>query len=99
MVRKENPDFLQRIYKAVWKACGASEEHANIMAEAISAGDRNGKMGQGMAVMEIPFFMWENDLLDINASPTVEKEGKNYVVLMVIGGLVSGVRLLQLIKQ
>lgn len=81
MMQKENPDFLQHVYKKIWKACGATNKHAKIMANAISAGDRNGKLGQGMAVFEIPFFMWEHNMLDIHAKPTVEKEGKNYVVV------------------
>jgi len=51
------------------------------MAHCISMGERNGKMGQGMAVFEIPFFMWEHKMLDIQAKPTVVQKGKNYVVV------------------
>ena len=81
MVLKENPDFLQRVYQAMWQACGASKKHAKIMAHCISMGERNGKMGQGKAVFEIPFFMWEHQMLDIKAKPSVVQKGKNYVVV------------------
>ena len=80
-MRRENPDYLERIYKAVWEACGATPEHAEIMAQAISAGDRNGKLGQGLAVFEIPFIMWEYGMLDIEAKPEVVQQGRNYVVV------------------
>jgi LDH2 family malate/lactate/ureidoglycolate dehydrogenase len=81
MVLKENADFLQRVYKAMWMACGASEKNAKVMAHCISMGNRNGKMGQGLAIFEIPFFMWQHQMLDISAKPSVVQKGKNYVVV------------------
>lgn len=81
MMRTEDPDFLQRIYREIWLKAGATEEHADIMAEAISAGDRNGKLGQGMAVFEIPVSKWSRGQLDIKAEPKVVQEGKCYSVV------------------
>ena len=55
---KMNADFLEYCYKRFWQQLGASEEHARIVARNISLGDRQGKLYQGMGVIEavlIPF--------------------------------------------
>lgn len=87
-MKRDDPDYLERIYYEVWSACGASPRHAQIMAGAVSAGDRSGKLGQGMAVFEIPFLMWEQGMLDIDAEPEVAAESGS--VLIVDGRRSSG---------
>jgi LDH2 family malate/lactate/ureidoglycolate dehydrogenase len=87
-MKRDDPDYLERIYHKVWSACGASPRHAQIMAEAISAGDRSGKLGHGMAVFEIPFLMWEQGILDIDAEPETVADSEG--VLVVDGRRSSG---------
>lgn len=87
-MKRDDPDFLEQIYSEVWAACGASQRHAEIMAKAISAGDRTGKLGQGMAVFEIPFLMWEQGALDIRAAPEIVQESDS--ILIVDGRRCSG---------
>lgn len=80
-MKRDDPDYLERIYYEVWLACGASPRHAEIVAKTVSAGDRAGKLGQGMAVFEIPFLMWEQGALDIQAEPEVVAEGPGFLVV------------------
>ena len=47
-----NADFLRYCLKRVWMAEGASEEHAQSVADALMVGIRQGKLNQGLGVYE-----------------------------------------------
>ncbi len=78
--RRENPDFLQFLYKSLWSAAGASDEHAEAVARAVSIGDRMGKLTQGMGVLDAIFITLETGDLDIKAEPQCVAEGPTWVL-------------------
>jgi len=92
--RSENPDFLQFVYKELWQAAGASEEHAEAVARGVSMGDRTGKLTQGMGVLDCIFLSLEMDCLDIKAVPEIVDEGPTWVLYD--GGTSTGYWTLQL---
>ena len=78
--RNENPDFLQFVYKELWQAAGASEEHAEAVARGVSMGDRTGKLTQGMGVLDVIFLTLEAGCLDMQAVPEIVGEGPTWVL-------------------
>ncbi len=78
--RSENPDFLEFVYKELWMAAGAVEEHAKAVARATSLGDRMGKLTQGMGVLDVIFLTLESGNMDMQAVPEVVAEGPTWVV-------------------
>ena len=78
--RKENPDFLQYVYKELWRAAGASDEHADAVARAVSLGDRMGKLTQGMGVLDVIFLSLEAGNMDMEAVPEIVAEGPTWVL-------------------
>ena len=78
--RKENPDFLQFVYKKLWMAAGASGEHAEAVARATSLGDRMGKLTQGMGVLDVIFLTLESGNMDMEAVPEIVNEGPTWLV-------------------
>lgn len=79
-IRRENPDFLEYVYRELWKAAGASEEHARAVARGVSLGDRMGKLTQGMGVLDVIFFSLEAGCLDMSAIPKIVEEGPTWVL-------------------
>lgn len=79
--RDADPDFLQYCYFRVMLALGASHEHADIMSEAVSYGDRVGKFTQGLGVFEIPVLLAKAGTLDLQAVPEVVDEGPSWVLV------------------
>ena len=78
--RQESPDFLQFVYKQLWLAAGANDEHAEAVARAVSIGDRMGKLTQGMGVLDAIFITLETGDLDIHAVPECIAEGPSWVL-------------------
>ena len=78
--RSENPDFLEFVYKELWMAAGAVEEHAEAVARATSLGDRMGKLTQGMGVLDVIFLTLESGNMDMQATPEIVGEGPTWVV-------------------
>ena len=79
--RSENPDFLEFCYREIWRAAGATEEHARIMGRCISYGDRIGKVQQGMGVFEAPIICLRGGNLDISAEPEIVSDGPSFTVI------------------
>ena len=79
-MRDENPDFLEYVYKRLWMAAGAGEEHADAVARAVSLGDRMGKLTQGMGVLDVIFLSLESGNMDMEATPEIVAEGPSWVV-------------------
>lgn len=77
---KMNADFLEFCYKELWMAAGASEQHADAVARNISLGDRQGKLYQGMGVLEALLIPLQGGILDIEAEPELESEGPTWSV-------------------
>ena len=92
--REEDPDFLEFVYKELWQAAGASEEHALAVARGVSMGDRMGKLTQGMGVLDCIFLSLETGCLDIQAVPEVIDEGPTWILYD--GGTSTGFWTLQL---
>jgi L-2-hydroxycarboxylate dehydrogenase (NAD+) len=74
-----NADFMHYCLKTVWMAEGASEEHANAVADALLIGLRQGKLNQGLGVYEAIDIAKQQGLLDIEAEPEVVGEGPTWV--------------------
>lgn len=75
-----NADYLQYCYKQFWLKLGGSEEHARIVARNLSMGDRQGKIYQGIGVLETIVMTFEGGTLDINSVPEIVNEGPSWVV-------------------
>ncbi len=73
--KKTNADFLRYCLKRTWMAEGASEEHADAVANALMIGIRQGKLNQGLGVYEAIDLTHKMGALDINAEPEVVNEG------------------------
>jgi LDH2 family malate/lactate/ureidoglycolate dehydrogenase len=81
LTRKENVYFLHFAIKRVWMAAGATEEHADYVADAISFAHKQGKLNQGLGAYEALDIALEMNLLDINATPEVVGEGPTWATV------------------
>lgn len=79
--RKENIQFLYYAIKRVWRAAGASEEHAHYVAEGICFAHKQGKLNQGLGVYEAIDIALQAGLLDIKASPEIVDEGPTWATV------------------
>jgi len=79
--KKTNADFLRYCLKRTWMAEGASEEHADAVANALMIGIRQGKLNQGLGVYEAIDLTHKMGALDINAEPEVVNEGPTWAVV------------------
>ena len=75
-----NADFLRYCLKRCWMAEGASEEHADAVANALMVGIRQGKLNQGLGVYEAIDITNQTGLMDIKAVPEIVKEGPSWAV-------------------
>jgi len=74
-------NFLQHAYEVVWKAAGASEEHAAVVARSVALADRMRKYRQGLPVFEYLFLALEVGNLDIKSTPETVSEGPTWVLV------------------
>ena len=79
--RSENIDFLEYAIKRVWMAAGATEIHADYVADAIAFAHKQGKLNQGLGVYEAIDIALDMGLLDIHASPEVIAEGPTWATV------------------
>lgn len=79
--RSESVHFLYYAIKRVWMAAGASERHANYVADAITFAHKQGKLNQGLGVYEAIDIALEMGLLDIQAEPSVVDEGPTWATV------------------
>ena len=79
--KKTNADFLRYCLKRTWMAEGASEEHADAVANALMIGIRQGKLNQGLGVYEAIDLTHKMGALDIHAEPEVVNEGPTWAVV------------------
>jgi LDH2 family malate/lactate/ureidoglycolate dehydrogenase len=75
-----NADFMHYCLKRVWMEEGASEEHADAVADALMIGLRQGKLNQGLGVYEGIDIALQAGALDINAEPELVSEGPTWAV-------------------
>lgn len=79
--RREDVKFLYFAIKRVWMTAGATEEHADYVADAITFAHKQGKLNQGLGVYEAIDIALQMDLLDIYAEPTVIDEGPTWATV------------------
>lgn len=79
--KKTNADFLRYCLKRCWMAEGASEEHADAVANALMIGIRQGKLNQGLGVYEAIDLTRQMGALDIKAEPTIVNEGPSWAAI------------------
>ena len=75
-----NADFMHYCLKTVWMAEGASEEHADVVADALLIGMHQGKVNQGLGVYEVLDLGVRQGVLDIHAEPELVSEGPTWAV-------------------
>jgi hypothetical protein len=75
-----NADFVEFLYKRFFQHLGASNEQAACIARGISLGDRQGKLYQGMGVMEALLIPVEGGIADLSAEPELVSEGPTWAV-------------------
>ncbi len=76
-----NADFMRYCLKRCWMAEGASEEHADAVADALMIGIRQGKLNQGLGVYEAIDLTHQMGALDIKATPTIVNEGPTWAAI------------------
>ncbi|MCP4256725.1 MAG: Ldh family oxidoreductase [Planctomycetes bacterium] len=76
--KKTNVDFLRYCLKRCWMAEGASEEHADAVANALMVGIRQRKLNQGLGVYEAIDLTKQGGDLDIKAEPKIVQEGPTW---------------------
>lgn len=79
--RREDVRFLHYAIKRVWMAAGATDEHAEYVADAITFAHKQGKLNQGLGVYEAIDIALEMGLLDIKATPRVIDEGPTWATV------------------
>ena len=79
--RTENIHFIEYAIKRVWMAAGASEIHADHVADAIGFAHRQGKLNQGLGVYECLDLCLQGGGLDIKAIPKLVNEGPAWAVV------------------
>jgi L-2-hydroxycarboxylate dehydrogenase (NAD+) len=75
-----NADFLHYCLKRCWMAEGASEDHADAVADALMIGIYQGKLNQGLGVYEAIDLTRQVGALDIKAEPTIVNEGPTWAM-------------------
>lgn len=75
-----NADFMHYALKRVWMEEGASEEHADAVADALLIGMRQGKVNQGLGVYEVLDIAKAQGVLDITTEPELVSEGPTWAV-------------------
>ena len=76
-----NADFMRYCLKRCWMAEGASEEHADAVADALMIGIRQGKLNQGLGVYEAIDLTHKMGGLDIEAEPSIVGEGPTWAAI------------------
>ncbi len=76
---KMNPDFVEFLYRKFWIKLGASEEHARSIARVIALADKQGKLYQGMGVLEALLIPVEGKIADLTTEPEIIDEGPTWV--------------------
>ena len=79
--RSENIYFLEYAIKRMWMAAGATEIHADYVADAIAFAHKQGKLNQGLGVYEAIDIALEMGLLDIQSEPQVIAEGPTWATV------------------
>lgn len=79
--RSENVNFLEYAIKRIWMAAGATEVHADCVADAIAFAHKQGKINQGLGVYEAIDIALVMGLLDIKAEPQVIAEGPTWATV------------------
>lgn len=77
---KMRADFVEFLYNRFFLALGASEDHARIIARNISLADKQGKLYQGMGVLEAVLIPIEGQIADMKAEPEIVDEGPTWAV-------------------
>ena len=80
-MRYESPDFIYFAIQQVWRAAGASAEHAHCVADAIRFAHLQGKLNQGLGVYEVLDLSLKMELLDITSEPELVREGPAWAVV------------------
>jgi L-2-hydroxycarboxylate dehydrogenase (NAD+) len=76
--KKTNGNFLRYCLRRCWMAEGASEEHADAVADALMIGIRQLKLNQGLGVYEAIDITKQTGILDIESEPEIVKEGPTW---------------------
>lgn len=79
--RSENIYFLEYAIRRMWMAAGATEIHADYVADAIAFAHKQGKLNQGLGVYEAIDIALEMGLLDIQSEPQVIAEGPTWATV------------------
>lgn len=78
---KEPADYLQAVYEALWRKCGASDEEARIIARCFLAADLFGKETQGIAAIPLLYPFARDGGVRFGAPIEVVKEGPGFALV------------------
>lgn len=78
--RNEDIAFLEYAMKQVCLAQGYSDEHADMVADAITFAHRQGKLNQGLGVFEALDIALETKTMDVTTVPELVSEGPTWAV-------------------
>ena len=80
-VRKEDVRFLEFALSRVAMAAGASQTHADYIAQAICFAHLQGKLNQGLGVYEVLDLSIKSGILDMSSTPEVVDEDAAWAVV------------------
>ena len=80
-VRKEDVRFLEFALSRVAMAAGASQKHADYIAQAICFAHLQGKLNQGLGVYEVLDLSIKSGILDMSSTPEVVDEDAAWAVV------------------
>ncbi|USD60074.1 Ldh family oxidoreductase [Vibrio sp. SCSIO 43140] len=73
-------EYYQFVVSQAWLHVGADKEHADIIARNTMNGGLQGKLHQGLGVMEAVTIPFEAGVMDVSSKPVVESEGETWAV-------------------
>ncbi len=75
-----NNEYFSFIVSESWKHIGADQTHADILAHNLLVGGLQGKLHQGLGVIEAVTIPYEAGILDPTSTPELESEGDTWAV-------------------
>jgi LDH2 family malate/lactate/ureidoglycolate dehydrogenase len=73
-------EYFSFIVSEAWKHIGATQEHADILANNLLVGGLQGKLHQGLGVIETVTIPYEAGVMDPTTTPEIESEGPTWAV-------------------
>jgi LDH2 family malate/lactate/ureidoglycolate dehydrogenase len=79
--RTEDVRFVHALIVHMWEHAGATHEHADAIAHAVTLADQRGKHSQGVGVLEALYPSWQAGAINLEVIPEIVEEGDSWLVI------------------